>query len=78
MEFSSLKEKALFIDQQLQSHYGGPFHFFSTKDPLSELVSAVLSHRTRNAVSGKAYRQLRAILPTWEEVRDADVEFLKN
>ena len=44
MEFTDIKEKALFIDQQLQAHYGAPFNFFSTKDPLSQLISAILSH----------------------------------
>jgi len=77
MEFTNIKEKALFIDQQLQAHYSAPFNFFSTKDPLSQLVSAILSHRTKNAVSGKAYRQLRATLPTWEEVRDAETKMVE-
>ncbi|MCC3158158.1 Fe-S cluster assembly protein HesB [Hymenobacter sp. 15J16-1T3B] len=62
---------ALLAHERLCALYGAPFRFFSVKDPLSELVSAVLSHRTRNADSHRAYQQLVAALPTWVQVRDA-------
>ena len=61
----------MLVDARLCTEYGAPFRFFSTKDPLSELISALLSHRTKNADSHRAYQQLRATLPTWEQVRDA-------
>jgi HhH-GPD superfamily base excision DNA repair protein len=35
------------------------------------LVSSLLSHRTRNADSGKAFKALRAAYPDWAAVRDA-------
>lgn len=57
--------------QRLCAEYGAPFFFFSDKDPLSELISALLSHRTKNADSHRAYQQLRTTFPTWEAVRDA-------
>lgn len=38
---------------------------------MSELVSALLSHRTKNRASGRAFKQLQASFPTWEAVRDA-------
>lgn len=38
---------------------------------MSELVSSLLSHRTKNADSGRAFKQLKAQFPTWEVVRDA-------
>ena len=66
-----LRELALLAHQRLCAEYGAPFLFFSTKDPLSELISALLSHRTKNADSHRAYQQLRATFATWEEVRDA-------
>lgn len=69
----------LWVHARLCAAYGAPFRFFSDKDPLSELVSALLSHRTKNADSHRAYQQLRAALPTWQQVRDAptpDVERL--
>ena len=66
-----LQTKALLAHERLAATYGAPIPFFSSKDPLSELVSALLSHRTRNRESGRAYRELRARFPTWEAVRDA-------
>ncbi len=74
-----LPAKALLVHERLCAEYGAPFPFFSTKDPLSELISALLSHRTKNADSHRAYQQLRAALPTWAAVRDAptaEVEML--
>lgn len=70
-DFAARQAKALLVHARLCAEYGAPFPFFSTKDPLSELISALLSHRTKNADSHRAYQQLRAALPTWEQVRDA-------
>jgi endonuclease-3 len=70
-DFTSRQEKALLVHTRLCAEYGAPFPFFSTKDPLSELISALLSHRTRNQDSHRAYQQLRARFPTWDAVRDA-------
>ena len=69
---SSLRAKVLLIQERLCAVYGCPIAFFSQKEPLGELVSSLLSHRTRNASSGAAYKALRARFPTWEAVRDAD------
>lgn len=68
-----LKGKALAVHDRLCGLYGCPVAFFHHHDPLSELVSALLSHRTRNAVSGAAFRALKERFPTWEAVRDAPV-----
>lgn len=73
----STAEKAQEIHAVLADEYGAPIPYFSHKDPLSELISALLSHRTRNRDSGRAYENLRAQFPSWEAVRDAptaDVE----
>ncbi|AIZ63264.1 Fe-S cluster assembly protein HesB [Hymenobacter sp. DG25B] len=72
-EFAARQAKALLVHERLCQEYGAPFRFFSQKDALSELVSAVLSHRTKNADSHRAYQQLRARFPDWEDVRDAPV-----
>lgn len=63
--------KAVEVHERLCREYGCPIHYFHTLDPLSELVSALLSHRTRNADSAAAFRQLRERFPVWEAVRDA-------
>ncbi len=70
-DFTARQAKALLVHTRLGAEYGAPFPFFSTKDPLSELVSALLSHRTKNADSHRAYQELRATLPSWDAVRDA-------
>ncbi|WP_460675755.1 endonuclease III domain-containing protein [Hymenobacter coalescens] len=70
-EFGARQALALLAHERLCALYGAPFRFFSVKDPLSELVSAILSHRTRNADSHQAYQQLTAAFPTWAAVRDA-------
>ncbi|KAA9332176.1 Fe-S cluster assembly protein HesB [Hymenobacter busanensis] len=69
--FAERQALALLAHERLCVLYGAPFRFFSSKDPLSELISAILSHRTRNAESHRAYQQLTAQFPTWEQVRDA-------
>ena len=70
----ALRAKALLVHERLCATYDCPVAFFSDKDPLSELVSALLSHRTKNADSARAYSRLRARFPTWEEVRDAPTD----
>lgn len=74
---ATLRARALEVHERLCAAYGCPVPFFSDKDPLSELVSALLSHRTKNADSGLAYRQLRERFPTWEAVRDAPPEVVE-
>ncbi len=73
-DLDALRTRALEVHDRLCAAYGCPVAFFSDKDPLSELVSSLLSHRTRNADSARAYRQLREAFPTWEAVRDAPTE----
>jgi endonuclease-3 len=68
-----LRELALLVHRRLCAEYGCPIAFFHELDPVSELVSSLLSHRTRNRDSGLAFRRLRERFPTWEEVRDAPV-----
>jgi endonuclease-3 len=67
----ALREKAMVVHERLCAEYGCPIAFFHTMDPVSELVSSLLSHRTKNRDSGRAFKQLRKRFPTWEEVRDA-------
>lgn len=66
-------EKALLVHERLCVVYGCPIAYFRDHDPLSELVGSMLSHRTRNADSGRAFRALQATYRTWAAVRDAPV-----
>jgi len=67
----NLHEKALEIHRRLCRAYGCPIAYFHTLDPLSELVSSLLSHRTRNADSGAAFKALRQRFPDWAAVAAA-------
>ncbi len=67
----TLKARALLVNDRLCEEYGAPIPFFHDLDPLSELVSSLLSHRTRNADSGRAFKALRARFADWPSVRDA-------
>ena len=65
------RERLREIHSRLCKEYGCPVAHWAEHDPLSALVSALLSHRTRNKESGAAFDELRARYPTWEQVRDA-------
>lgn len=69
----SAEKRAFLIEihERLCREYNCPIPYFHNLDPLSELVSSLLSHRTKNADSGRAFRQLRTQFPSWEAVRDA-------
>ncbi|NJP11794.1 MAG: Fe-S cluster assembly protein HesB [Leptolyngbyaceae cyanobacterium RU_5_1] len=69
-----LQRKVLLIHDRLCLEYGCPIPYFHDLDPLSELISALLSHRTRNAASHLAFEQLTKRFPTWEAVRDAPTQ----
>ena len=69
-----LAARALAIHEALAPVYGAPIPYFHTLDPLSELVSTMLNHRTRNRDAKAAYDALRSRWPDWAAVRDAPVE----
>ncbi|HYD69263.1 Fe-S cluster assembly protein HesB [Azospirillum sp.] len=69
--FNDPRAKALEIHRRLCLVHGCPVPYFHDTDPLSELVSSLLSHRTRNAESGRAFKALRRRWPDWAAVRDA-------
>lgn len=66
-----LVQKALLVHDRLCAEYGCPIAYFHELDPLSELVSSLLSHRTKNADSHRAFQNLKAQFPDWAAVRDA-------
>ena len=68
------KEFVLEVHYRLSDVYGRQIKYFHDLDPLSELVSALLSHRTRNSQSGQAFKNLKTRFATWEAVRDAPVK----
>jgi endonuclease-3 len=66
-----LPAKAQEIHRRLCRLYNCPIAYFHALDPLSELVSSLLSHRTRNADSGAAFKALRVRFPDWRLILDA-------
>lgn len=68
-----LAARALAIHARLCPVYGCPIPYFHSLDPLSELVSSLLSHRTRNADSGRAFEALRDRFPDWSDLLEAPV-----
>lgn len=62
------------MHERLCETYGCPVAFFHDLDPLSELISALLSHRTRNADSARAFSQLTSRFENWATVRDVPVD----
>lgn len=71
---ATLAAKAVEVHQRLCAEYHCPIDYFHHLDPLSELVSSLLSHRTKNRDSGAAFKALRDHFGTWETVRDAPVD----
>jgi endonuclease III len=71
-DLERLRAKALEVHAKLCAVYGCPVPFFATRDPLSELVSSLLSHRTKNADSARAYKALRERFPSWDLVLEAN------
>src|SRR5262245_21497827 len=63
------------VHQRLIVNYG-PRTLRPGRDPLDELILTILSQNTSDINSGRAYRQLRATYPTWEQVLDAPLHEL--
>jgi endonuclease-3 len=61
------------VHGRLRTEYGEPA-WRPHLDPVSELVSTILSQNTNDTNRDVAYERLRDRFPTWEEVRDAGVE----
>ena len=68
-----LHSKTIEIQHRLLKAYGEPA-WRPHLEPVAELVSTILSHNTNDVNRDVAYVRLRERLPTWELVRDADVE----
>jgi len=70
-DLSALSAKAAEVTRRLTERYGElPF---SDKDPMSQLVDILLSHRTRDEQTAAAYSSLLRRFGSWEGVRDAPV-----
>lgn len=72
-----LTKKALTIHRILIEQYGDR-QWHPRLDPVGELVSTILSQNTNDVNRDRAYAQLRERFATWEAVRDADPDALRE
>ncbi len=70
---ADLRGKAEGIRLRLCEAYGEPSGVRDL-DPVSELVSTILSQNTNDANRDVAFRRLRERFPTWQKVLEADTE----
>jgi endonuclease-3 len=68
-----LQAKTTVVHHRLLDIYGEP-EWRPHLDPVSELVSTILSQNTNDVNRDVAFDRLVARFPTWEEARDAHVE----
>ncbi len=64
-----LRAKARAVLALLRREYGEPN--WPVLDPMGTLIEILLSHRTADPQTWAAYNELRRRFPTWEEMRDA-------
>lgn len=72
----ALRNKILKVHRLLMDVYGDPPR--PRLDPVSELVSTILSQSTNDILRDRAFDRLRLRYPSWEEVRDAPVSEIRK
>jgi len=75
-DIAALSAKALEVTRRLTELYG--VAAWSSKDPMSQLVDIILSHRTRDEQTAAAYDNLLKRFGSWEGVRDAPTEEVQD
>lgn len=71
----ALRTRSLVVYEMLIAAYGER-PLVPRREPMHELISTMLSHRTTNANEARAYEQMMARFKTWEGVRDAPLNAL--
>ena len=74
---AALRAKTLQVHRRLVRTFGTPRRS-GHLDPVSELVSTILSQNTSDVNRDRAFNRLRERFPTWEAVRDADVREVRE
>jgi endonuclease-3 len=75
-DVATLSAKAIEVTRRLTELYGEvPF---SDKDPMSQLVDIILSHRTRDEQTAAAWNNLLKRFGSWEAVRDAPTQEVQD
>ncbi|RYG34811.1 Fe-S cluster assembly protein HesB [bacterium] len=68
----------LIIHERLCEVYHCPIPYFSDSDPVSDLIGALLSHRTLNRDSAAAMRNLRSRFSTWDQMLEVPAEEIER
>lgn len=76
-ELEALRAKTLEVHRRLVGVFGTPERR-GHLDPVSELVSTILSQNTSDTNRDRAFARLRARFPNWEAVRDGDVRAIRE
>ena len=71
-----LRAKARAVLALLRREYGEPN--WPVLDPMGTLIEILLSHRTADPQTWAAYNELRRRFPTWEEMRDAPLDEIRE
>jgi len=72
------EEFVLEVHRRLTAVYGSQIKYFHDLDPMSELVSSFLSHRTKNKDSRQAFDNLRDTFGSWEAVKNAPTDAVQE
>jgi endonuclease-3 len=72
-----LRSKALAVHQRLMEIYGRP-QWRPHLDPISQVVSTIISQNTSDVNRDRAFERLRARFASWEVMRDAPVEAIEE
>src|SRR5688572_10785817 len=75
-EFEPLKAKTRAVLALLRAEYGEPE--WPVLDPVGMLIEILLSHRTADPATWRAYNSLRERFASWEEACDAPVEEIQE
>jgi endonuclease III len=75
VDVEQLRQKAWAMYEQVVALYGHQ-PLVPRREPMHELISTILSHRTTGTNEDRAYARMRERFPTWEAVRDAPVDEL--
>jgi endonuclease-3 len=70
-------DKVMAVHSLLVAEYGH-HHWKAHRDPLSELVRTILSQNTSDVNSTRAFARLQERFPSWEQVREADLEAIEE
>jgi endonuclease III len=76
-DFDAMRERAQAVYKRLAEAFGLPA-WETPSPPLDELVNTILSQNTNDRNRDLAYNTLRERFTTWEDVRDANPEAVKD